>query len=267
MAQRDSVVVGDQWPDFFGGMVVTECRPDSLHVRAAQIFPVICVIVGFTALGLLVQRVAQLMPERNVLDALFSGGTVNKVLFAIAVAGIIFGGVRLGLTYTFDGASRTFIIHRFLIAVSTRHADQFDSVDLSVTHEGPTELLTLSLTRPNGKKAVVLCQTNSRDGVPLAAAAPKIAALLQLPIIRHGTTHQSDESTQVALDAVQSEAHAGDGRDLLINCPSCHAQNANAVAYDAREKAWGIAVHTTTWVKCLTCNTKLFSKRNADELK
>jgi len=73
-------------------------------------------------------------------------------------------------------------------------------------------------------------------------------------------------STRDALNALQSQAGAGDGRDLVINCPKCRTQGAKAVAYDLVESMDVVIRHRTTWIKCLACGAKLYSKRKAEDL-
>lgn len=68
------------------------------------------------------------------------------------------------------------------------------------------------------------------------------------------------------LDRLQPIADSGDGRDIIINCPKCGTHGAKAVSYDLLETVNVVIRHRTTWVKCLTCGAKLYSKRPADEL-
>src|SRR4051812_37799012 len=72
--------------------------------------------------------------------------------------------------------------------------------------------------------------------------------------------------TRNALNALQPSAGAGDGRDLLINCPKCGTREAKAVAYDEIEEMYAVIRHRTTWVKCLACGRTLYSRKRADEL-
>ena len=74
-------------------------------------------------------------------------------------------------------------------------------------------------------------------------------------------------SVNNALNEFKPIEGPGDGRDLIINCPSCHTRGARAVAYDLIETYKVVIKHRTTWVKCSACGKTLYSKLPADELR
>jgi hypothetical protein len=199
-----------------------------------------------------------------MLEAVFSGRKLELICFSVGCAGILLGASQLGVSYTIDGDSRT-ITKRRTIVMWHRPATDFDSVLVSVGHDGPKEIIVLSLV-PTAGKHLVLERTLSDDrGLPLIAAGERIAELLDLPLVRYGTPVQGS-STVDALNNAQPKPGTGDGRDLLINCPKCGTLNAKAVAYDLVETLNVVIRHRTTWVKCLSCGAKLYSRKRAEEL-
>jgi hypothetical protein len=123
---------------------------------------------------------------------------------------------------------------------------------------GSTDGVRLGLKFRDGTKPFYIAyRPRSTD---LTAVAQRIANVLNIPLLLNGQVVQAGGAVQQAVAAVQPEAPAGDGCDLVINCPKCGRSNTSARAYQ------GPVDRHITWVKCLACKGKLYSKLPADEL-
>ncbi len=184
----------------------------------------------------------------------------------IVIGGVICAAVGLpglGLGYTVDGSNRS-VTKRRIVPIKTWENGRFRFVSLTVTHYGPNEILVLSIDGDSEREVLAkVLSTAPETDLPTVAA--RIASLLDLPVHRAGNVVQAGAEVRAALELAGPVEGPNDGRDLIINCPACGRKNVSAVSFDLREHSRGIT-HTTTWVRCLTCKTDLYSQLRANDL-
>jgi hypothetical protein len=253
--------------DALGPLRVTQDQPHCLRLEPPQAFPRFAVYGGLVALVAGCVRLAApqvfgspLNPKGFVYDWGF-------ILLCFSWAAAVVALPMFRLAYTFDGRARA-ATRRWGFRSHTLPPGAVRSVSVRVGHRGPNEVLVLVLEGDGGDLAVTAAPSDAR-GLPLIAAAARVARLLGVSLTRAGTPVQSGTDVRAALDGIApppaGAAALGDGRDLLINCPACGGKHVPAVSYDHQEQQYGVT-HTSSWVKCLACGTHLHSKGSADEL-
>jgi hypothetical protein len=185
MSETNSLAVGAD----VGECRIAENREDLLRLAVPQTLPVICIAIGIAALVPYVVMILPRVNQRGLLEAFFNGRKLEVVLLCVGLAALVLGLSRLGVSFFIDGSAHT-ITKRHVIVLWRKGAAEFESVLVSVGHQGPNEILVLSLVPRKGDQ-IVLGMTPSDDrGLPLVATAARVSELLALPIVRQGTPVQ-----------------------------------------------------------------------------
>jgi hypothetical protein len=185
MSETNSLEVGAD----VGDCRIAENSATVLRLAVPQVLAVICVALGLAALAGYAVMVSPRVGRQGLLETVFNGGLLEKFLLCAGFAVLLVGLSQLGVSYTIDGSTST-VTKRRVVVMWRRAGTDFESVLVSVGHQGPNETLVLSLVPPKGDH-VVLGMTPSDDrALPLIATAARISELLELPIVRQGTPVQ-----------------------------------------------------------------------------
>ncbi|MGA2497700.1 MAG: hypothetical protein ABSH20_08155 [Tepidisphaeraceae bacterium] len=248
--------------DAAGDMIVIQCQGSVLELASPQRLPIALAIVGVAGM---VTWLVMAMMQLKAAGIWFIVWISSQCIVVPACVAIVIAK-RLGLSYTISGDDRSVTRWRPWATRCWLAAD-IDTVAVEITHRDVDEVLCLSLRLRGGKSVSLARSPSDTRGRSLVAVAQRVSQLLGIPPSQFGEIVQGDKRLCLQLAGEQPSIGAGDGRDLIIHCPACGVRNAKAVAYDEYEEMFhGLLKSRCTWVKCLDCGEKLFSKRSADNL-
>jgi cation transporter-like permease len=228
-------------------LIVEESRDSFLRLATSS-------SMNLSALSLLVSTAIAVFNH-------FTPGHHSSIGFLIAGVALTFLSLKFSwLSYNFDGTAGE-VVRRHGPFSQRWPVATLAGVTLEAIRMGSTDAVRMGLKFRDGTKPFYIAHRPAKSRAnELTVAAQRIANVLNIPLLPTGQVSTVGEAVQQALAAVQPEAAAGDGRDLVIHCPKCGRPNTSARAYQ------GPVDRHITWVKCMACNGKLYSKLPANEL-